>query len=99
MNYVLPILLVIGLAGLLVLSGCVSEKKDTNDDQLTAGIDNANNQNNALDSADKQISDDLGQLNTDDKIITDDPEIQAIDSDLSELDALLQDENPMAGLN
>lgn len=99
MNYVLPILLVIGLAGLLVLSGCVSEKKDTNDDQLTAGIDNADNQNNALNSADKQISSDLEALNTDNTITTDDPEIQAIDSDLNELDALLQEVDPMAGLN
>lgn len=99
MNYVLPILLVIGLAGLLVLSGCVSEKKDVNGDDLTASIDNADKQNNALDSADKQISNDLGQLSTDDTITTDDPEIQAINSDLKELDTLLQDEDPLAGLN
>lgn len=107
MKYLIAIFigaLAVGIIGLIVLSGCVTNKNNNNtnldDNQLTK-ISEDLNKNSTLNNTDNQISNDLNELNTDETITTDDPEIQAIDSDMKELDTLLQDNSsdPLAGLN
>jgi len=102
MKYILPILLIAGVFALIVLSGCISNKTDpkvSDDDQITKSIDDLNNQNSLIQNNDDQISKDIEDLTIDDNTITTDPEIQEIENDLSELDALLKDDNPLEGLN
>ena len=102
---ILIAILFIGLVGLVVLSGCISsnqnDKNTAEDEQLTK-ISNDLNKNATLDQKDNELSNALNEFDVNDTSLVDADdaaEINALDSELTQIDSLLQDTDPFTDLN